>query len=56
MTNSPYLFPTEDNCHPDAVGHVINGVIECFCKPGFYGSGENCTGMLQKQMCKFFIS
>ncbi|CAB4002444.1 fibrillin-2-like isoform X48, partial [Paramuricea clavata] len=33
----------EDNCHPDAVGHVINGVIECFCKPGFYGSGENCT-------------
>ena len=40
----PFL-PTENRCDENAEGYEINGVIECFCKRGFYGNGENCTGM-----------
>ncbi len=38
------MYPTDNTCHENAVGHVINGVFECFCKPGFYENGKNCTG------------
>ena len=51
------MYPTDNSCHDDAVGHVINGVIECFCKRGFYGNGTNCTGIFElvQLTCMFIL-
>ena len=31
-------------CHPNATCTNTNGSYVCDCRPGFYGSGFNCTG------------
>ena len=49
------LYPTDNTCHEDAVGHVINGVIECFCKRGFYGNGTNCTGIFELVAINLYV-
>ena len=49
------VYPTDSTCHQDAVGHVINGVIECFCKRGFYGNGTNCTGISESESEKLYL-
>ena len=36
----------EVTCDENANEHIINGETECFCKPGYYGDGESCTGIV----------
>ncbi|CAB4041983.1 sushi, von Willebrand factor type A, EGF and pentraxin domain-containing 1-like isoform X4, partial [Paramuricea clavata] len=30
-------------CDENAEAHEINGVVDCFCKRGYYGNGKICT-------------
>ncbi|XP_046861781.1 adhesion G protein-coupled receptor L4-like [Xenia sp. Carnegie-2017] len=30
-------------CDENAESHIINGTVECFCKDGYFGDGENCS-------------
>ena len=38
------LSVTDITCNENAESHVINGMIECFCKRGYYGNGKKCAG------------
>ncbi len=49
------MYLTDNTCHENAVRHVINGVIECFCKRGFYGNGKNCTGKFNFATINLYI-
>ena len=35
------------NCSADAVCNNTMGSYRCICKPGYYGDGENCQGILK---------
>lgn len=46
LESSVYFFKTEHPCDENAEAHMINGVIDCFCKRGYYGNGKTCSGLL----------